>query len=878
MQDRIIDLHTRQATAASQVLKHNLPAQLTPLIGREHEVAAVCTLLHQPHVRLVTLTGAGGIGKTRLGLQAASELRAIFPDGVYFVNLAPIRDPSLLISTIALELDIPESGAQPLFATVTEALREKKLLLLLDNFEQIVSAAPLLDDLLATCHQLVIIVTSREVLHIQAEYLFPVPPLVLPDLTQLPQTEDLARYAAVALFLQRAQAILPDFQLTPDNEQIIAEICVRLDGLPLALELAAARIRLLPPQALLARLSQRLQVLTSGWRTLPERQQTLRKTIQWSYDLLPAEEQLLFRRLSVFAGGCTLQAVDALYSLLGEGAKSMIEEVASLIDKSLLQQYEEEGEPRLQFLETIHEYGLECMAESGEMEAVQQAHAMYYLQLAEEAEPEFGSPKHAAWLKRLEREHDNLRAALRCLLEQDEREQSMELALRLAGALREFWKGRDQIREGFYFLMQALERSTEVVSPARAKAFNAAANLAIELGYLDQGEVLSKESQKIYQSLGDTRGQAFSLHQLQMIARLKGDFRMAQSMAEEALSHFEEIGDQKNAAWSHFRLARLARAQGEYAKACILFEENVAMHAQLGNKEGMSYALMHWAEALFVSQGDIATVQTLLNDGIALSRELDMKGGISFYINLSAQIALSQGDIATARLLAEELAAFGMETNDQEYLAETYFLSGQAAAASHEYAVAHTFYMESLVSFRRMGFKLQCAFCLEGLASVFVAQRNPTWAARLWGMAESIRETIGSPLPPIFRAEYEQAVASASRQLGKQTFLAIWAMGRDMTMEHVLDGQGLTEIPTPNQPESLPIHPAQASSTSPAGLTVREVEILRLVAQGMTNVQVAEKLIISPRTVNWHLTSIYSKLLVTTRSAATRYAIENHLI
>jgi predicted ATPase len=278
-----------------------------------------------------------------------------FIDGVYFANLAPIRDPMLLISTIAHTLDNPESGTQPLLVTVKNALRDKHMLILLDNFEQINSAVLLVDDLLATCHQLVIIVTSREVLHVQAEYLFPVPPLVLPDLTRLPKAEELAQYAAVAPFLQRAQAILPDFQLTPDNAPTLAEICVRLDGLPLALELAAARIRLLPPQALLLRLSQRLQVLTGGWRTLPERQQTLRNTIQCSYDLLPAEEQRLFRRLSVFVGGCTLQAVDALYCMLADGAKSMFEGAASLIDKSLLLPYELEGEPRLQYLSKVSE-------------------------------------------------------------------------------------------------------------------------------------------------------------------------------------------------------------------------------------------------------------------------------------------------------------------------------------------------------------------------------------------------------------------------------------------------------------------------------------------------------------------------------------------
>jgi predicted ATPase/DNA-binding CsgD family transcriptional regulator/tetratricopeptide (TPR) repeat protein len=800
-----------------------------------------------------------------------------FIDGVYFVNLAPIRDPTLLISTIAHTLDIPEAGTQPLLMTVKTALRDKHIFLLLDNFEQIVSAAPLLDDLLASCHQLVMIVTSREVLHIQAEYLFPVPPLVLPDFTELPKAEELAQYAAVALFLQRAQAILPDFQLTEDNAQTLAEICVRLDGLPLALELAAARIRLLPPQALLARLSQRLQVLTGGRRTLPERQQTLRNTIQWSYDLLPAEEQHLFRRLSVFVGGCTLQAVDALHSLLGGRTKSMFEEVASLIDKSLLQQYELEGEPRLQYLETIHEYGLECLDESGEMEAAQQAHAMYYLQLAEEAEPDFGSPKHAAWLKRLEREHDNMRAALRYLLEQGEREQSMELALRLGGALREFWRGHDQIREGMYFLMQAIEHGTEVVSSARAKAFNAAANLAIDLGYLDQGEELAKESQKHYQTLEYARGQALSLHQLQMIARLKGDYRMAQTLAEEALVLFEGTGDRKNAAWSQFRLARLARARGEYARACALFEENVAMHEQLGNKEGMSFALMHWAEALFVSQGDLKMVHTLLDKGIALSRELGLKDGISVYLNCSAQIALSQGDIDTARLLAEEQAALGRGSSDQEELADALMLLGHAAATDHDCAVAQSLYQESLALFRTLGYKVQCASCLEGMASVLAAQGDPAWAARLWGMAESIRETIGSPLPPIFRAEYERAVASARRQLGEHAFSALWAVGRAMTLEQVLERQVPAVMSTSNQVGWLSTHPAQVSASS-AGLTVREVEVLRLVAQGLTDAQVAEKLIISPRTVNWHLTSIYSKLQVTSRSAATRYAIEQHLV
>jgi predicted ATPase/DNA-binding CsgD family transcriptional regulator len=828
MQDNIFALPLRQPTEPGIVSKHTLAARLNPLIGREQEVAAICALLHQPHVRLLTLTGAGGIGKTRLAFEVAIQMRDRFADGVCFVSLAPIRDPRLMISTIAHELGIQEVGTQPLLEAVKSFLRDKQLLLLLDNFEQIVTAAPLLEDLLAACHQLTILVTSREVLHLQAEYLFPVPSLVLPDLTQLPDSEDLAQFPSVALFLQRAQAIIPDFQLTQDNAQAIAEICVRLDGLPLAIELAAARIKLLPPEALQARLAQSLRVLTGGWRSMPERQQTLRNTIAWSFDLLPAQEQRLFRWLSVFVGGCTLQAVDALNSLLGDGVRSLLDEVASLIDKSLLQQYELEGEPRMRFLETIHEYGRECLTESGEIEAVQQAHATYYLQLAQEAEPEYGTPEHAAWLKRLEREHDNLRAALRYLLEQGEREHNMELALRLGGALREFWAGREQLIEGHSFLMQALERSTDVVSPARAKALIAAAHLAIDQGNLDQGEELAKQGQILYQALGDAQGQALSLHQLQIVSRLKGDYRTARFLAEEALSLFQGIGDQKNAAWSHFRLARLARAQGEYARACSLFEENVAMHRELGNKEGMSFAL-------------------------------------------------NQGDIATACMLAEEQAELGRDYADQEYVAEALFLLGKAAAARRDYANAYVQYEESLTLFRGMGYKMQSAYCLEGLARVVSAQGDHPRAVRFWGAAEALREAIGSPLPPIERADYEQAVTVARGQLGEQIFAAIWAVGRTMTMEQVLVASGPVITPTPNHIDSVSAT-HEKSPTFPAGLTAREVEVLRLVAHGLSNAQVAEQLDISPRTVNWHLTSIYSKIQVSTRSAATRYVVEHHLV
>jgi predicted ATPase/class 3 adenylate cyclase len=413
---------------------NNLPVQCTSLIGREQEVTAVQTLLQREDVRLVTLTGPGGSGKTRLGLQVAAELCDPFHDGVYFVNLAPLSDPAFVLPTIAQTLGLHEVAGQPLLDHLKEELQRKQLLLLLDNFEQVVRAAPQLADLLAVCCQLKLLVTSREVLHMRAEREFVVPPLALPDLSHLLAPTELARYAAVRLFIERAQAMKPDFQLTPANAHAIAEICVHLDGLALAIELAAARIKLLPPQALLARLGHRLLVLTSGAQDAPARQQTLRNTIAWSYQLLDAQEQRLFRRLSIFVGGCTLQALEAVCSAPDEskGAGGVLDAVASLIDKSLVQQTEQEGEePRLVMLETIREYGVEALEASGEAEVTRGAHAAYYLALAEQAKSELGGPEQIMWAERLEREDDNLRAARQWLLEQGQTEDSLEFVLRV---------------------------------------------------------------------------------------------------------------------------------------------------------------------------------------------------------------------------------------------------------------------------------------------------------------------------------------------------------------------------------------------------------------------------------------------------------------
>jgi len=388
---------------------NNLPAQSMPLIDREQEMARICQLLRCADVRLLTLTGTGGVGKTRLGLEIAARLFDEFAEGVCLVPLATISDPDLVVPTIAQALEVREVGGWPLMERLKAYLHNQQLLLFLDNFEQVLMAAPLLSELLQGCPGLKLLVTSRAVLHVYGEHEFHVLPFPVPDLSHLPEGEALAQYAAIALFLQHAQAVKPGFQMTPANAHAIASICARLDGLPLAIELAAARVKLFSPQALLARLTHRLEVLTSGAQDVPARQQTMRNTLAWSYNLLDAGEQRLFRRLSVFAGGCTLEAVEAMYTTLGDMAAPVLDGVASLIDKSLLQKVEQEDEElRLLMLETVREYGLACLAASGELEATRQAHALYYLALAEEAETKLEGLQQTVWL---EREHDNLRAA-----------------------------------------------------------------------------------------------------------------------------------------------------------------------------------------------------------------------------------------------------------------------------------------------------------------------------------------------------------------------------------------------------------------------------------------------------------------------------------
>lgn len=906
-----------QTAAPSAPAPSTLPLSLTALLGREQEVKEACRLLGQKEVRLLTLSGPGGVGKTRLAVEIGSQMQEDFADEVRFISLASLQDAAFVLPTIAQALHLQGSGPFAPLEHLKAYLHTQHSLLIVDNFEHVIEAAPLLVDLLASCPSLKILVTSREILHVRGERDLPVMPLTLPIhpyALALSPDEMIAQYGAIALFVERAQEAMPSFQLTSENAALIAEICQRLDGLPLAIELAAARLKLLSPQALLERLAHRLTLLTDGPRDVPARQQAMRSTLQWSYDLLSAEEQRLFRLLASFVGGCTLPALETVCSLaegvpemvgmLWEGASpsstiptisggvpSLIEMVTSLLNKHLLYQCEQDNhERRLKMLETIREYGWELLQQHHEMEEVMNAQATYYVQLAEQTNDYLFGEQQKQWFDQLEWERDNLRTALRWFVEQGEREEqekreesschTIEMALRLAGAVGQFWTVRWYLSKERHWLERALARSEHVAPLIKAKALQAAAWLAYVQDDGKRAEERYQECLKLYRALREPQGMTSALHWLGSLAwSMRNDARLARSLLEESRALAHTIHDNVILAIVHTTLGNIAIDQGDFSGALVCFEQSLGFSNAVGSKKYVARTLRGLGRA-HLGQGDLAGACALVEQSLTLCREVKDKLHTAYALDLSGCLAFTQGNASAARTLFDEALAGFKTLGAQRHIA--YVLSHIACTATVQLdeEVAHTLFAESMELFQQVDDGEGMACCLQGWGALLARQGYLRQAVRLWGTAQVLRDKEREHhfSLPIERADIEQALSAqiveeVRRQLGRRAFAAAWAEGRTMTPAQVLaspdEYANLSEGHVDQR-----ARPSSARQAALHGLTRREIEVLRLVTQGCTDAQIAEALVISPRTVHAHLRTIYRKLDVSSRFAAIRYARE----
>ena len=736
----------------------NLPVQRTSFVGREKEVSAAKELLLRKDVRLVTVTGPGGIGKSRLAVQVASGLVDSFPSGTHFVSLASLSDPGLIASVIVQALGIREAGGLSPLEILKQNLQDSlraPMLLLLDNFEHLVQAAPIVAEILTMGPNLKIMVTSRAALHLYGEHEFPVPPLAMPDSLAMPPVDVLSQYPAVALFVQRAVAVKPDFELNQENAASVTEICVRLDGLPLAIELAAARVKVLPPSSMRTRLASRLQLLTGGARDLPRRQQTLRAAMDWSYDLLSPAEQKLFRRLPVFVGGCTLEGAEAVCDTNRDLHLDLLDGMASMVDKSLVQQVESaKGESRFVMLETIREYALEKLKASGEETSTKRAHAAYCLVLAEEEAPEQSGVGGAIWLERLTVENDNFRAALERLTDIGD----AEWGLRLGAALFRFWEAREYLAEGRDRLGKLLKLAGAAApTKGRARALFAAGVLAVEQGDYPASDVLIQESLDIARQLHDDQGAAVSLNALAVNARDRGDVPVARSRFEESLRLWRELGDQKAIARSLSNLADAAKLQGDYGTARSLHAECSAIFQGIGDRPGVAWSLNY--------QGDIAR---------------------------------DQSDPAAARTLYEQALSIFRELGDRWGIAGTLADLGSLARQQRDYTTAHTMYRESIKNFQELGHKRGIARLLECFACSAAAQLEADRSLRLAGAAAALRQNIGAPLTAAEQAKLEASLHPARQALTDTVGMTSWLEGWALPVEKAIEEALMHEAASPS--------------------------------------------------------------------------------
>ena len=768
---------------------NNLPQQPTHFIGREKEIDEVKALIRK--TRLLTLTGAGGCGKTRLALQVAADQIEERPDGVWLVELAALTDPALVPQTTATTLGLKEQAGKSLTQTLTDHLQSRHLLLILDNAEHLLgSVARLADAILRRCPEVTLLVSSREALAVGGELTYRVPSLTMPDPARDRTPEAVARYESVRLFVERAQLLAPQFTVTPGYAPVLASICHRLDGIPLAIELAAARVRSMSVEEVNRRLDQRFRLLTGGSRTALPRQQTLRSAIDWSYDLLNGDERVLFARLAVFTGGFSLDAVERICADAVIDESAALDLVTSIVDKNLVVAETRGSATRYRMLETIRQYARDRLLDSGEGDRLRDLHLSYFAALAAKAEPKLSGPDQALWLHRLAAEHDNLRAALAW---SSAAAGDTAAGLKMAAALWRFWYVRGDFSEGRACLVGLLSIDNAGATPERGRALNAAGTLAWLQTDLPAARTLLSEALVLWRAHGDRQGIARSLSNLGNVAHGECDYAASRGFFEQSLAIRRELDDRAGIADILTNLGALAYDRGDYDAAGALFSESLGLRRERGDRWGIAVQLNNLG-AVHDAQGDYSGCRALYEECLAIYRELGDRSGEPTSLSNLGQLASAEGDHVAARALHEESLSIRRETGDRRGIVMELNNLAKEAIIVGEPARARALALESLAVLQELSDRRLIAEALEALAGAAAADGAPERATRILGCVGRLREEVGYPLRPReIPAHERQMTALRSAMGGDGAFDAAMQEGRTMTLENAIAFAGETQ-------------------------------------------------------------------------------------